>query len=165
MSNRKTLEKLLVKYEKDTNAAAAVRDLLTDVLHICATRGIDFTRAVEGAQTVAAEEAEEQEEPLPEGHPKCIAKLHSQVWQNDYAVACDDPGDVSFDITRQVLALGEEASKAIEDGTYDADNLWHDNRQSSITDHDGPFEAEASEAIEEFWTNYRVWQAQKRQTF
>ena len=162
MANRKSLERLLKKYGMDTDATSGVRDLLTDVIAVCLTQGIDFDRAIDGAKAVAVEEAGEQAEVLPEGHPVCIATFFSQVYQNDCAVACDEPGEVKFDITRQVLAMGEEASKAIEDHDYDADNLWHDNKASSENEHDGPFEVEAADAIEEFWTNYHVWQAEKQ---
>ena len=83
---------------------------------------------------------------------RCFATFQPQAWINDYAVDID--GRYEFDITEQILALGEEKARRIEDHDDDSDALWGawsaDGTRTELP-HDGPFSVTCEDAIAAFF--------------
>jgi hypothetical protein len=77
----------------------------------------------------------------------CQATLIRRAWIRDELVTLD--GDITFDITDQVLALGRAASLGLRDHDDSTDVLWA--RARSPHTHDGPTDVEAQDAIADFW--------------
>lgn len=54
----------LIKFARNHNKCSdkgAIRDILTDMMHICREQGIDFDERLEGAREVYAEEVQQAE--------------------------------------------------------------------------------------------------------
>ena len=80
---------------------------------------------------------------------RIIATFTPQAWINDYAVDID--GAYDFDVTAQILAMPREQALKIEDESFDADNLWHDNPVSKEKPHNGPFRIDVQAAIADYF--------------
>lgn len=83
---------------------------------------------------------------------RCLATFQAQAWINDYAVAIDD-GEVEFDITDAVLAMGREEALAIGDDSYEGDALWSEYLAAhpEADNFKGPFAVYCEEAIAAFF--------------
>lgn len=81
---------------------------------------------------------------------RVIARFQPQAWINDYAVDID--GAYKFDVTDQILAMGKDKAREVEDSDYSSDELW----QAWVADHpdqdhDGPFRVEVEAAVRAFF--------------
>ena len=80
---------------------------------------------------------------------RILARFVPQAWVNDYALDID--GAYDFDVTAQVLAMPKDQALAIEDASYEADDLWHENAASDERPHTGPFRVEVQDAIASYF--------------
>lgn len=80
---------------------------------------------------------------------RIIARFTPQAWINDYAVDID--GAYDFDVTAQILAMPKEQALTIEDDSYEADDLWHENAVSNEKPHGGPFCVTVQQAIADYF--------------
>lgn len=83
---------------------------------------------------------------------RIIAHLQPQQWVGAKEDQAMEVGTgYYFEVTDQILALGEEKARALEDCSYDADNLWHDHPISTKRPHDGPFHVSVADAITDYF--------------
>lgn len=80
---------------------------------------------------------------------RIIANFVPQVWTRDIAFAID--GEVQFDVTDAVLAMGKDAALKIQDDQYESDCLWENSEESKTCNHSGPFFVEVEHAIREYY--------------
>lgn len=81
------------------------------------------------------------------------ARFHPQAWVNDYAIDADPDGPVEFDVTPEVMAMGEDMARAVSNDTGDSDNLRDAmNAPAWIKEWSGPFWIEVEDSIEEFFS-------------
>lgn len=117
--------------EKEIGKAAACLDVLNDVM---ATRryGIDAEKDGEIKLrlpcmiTIDSKDMNDWHAAIrdlfsPEGK-RIMATFHPQAWFNDYAIEVDPQGDTDFDITFEMLAIGQRACE-LEDNDYESDHL------------------------------------------
>jgi hypothetical protein len=77
-----------------------------------------------------------------------IARFHPQAWVNDYAIDADPEGEVTWDVTSEVLAMPEDTRNRLQDDQYETDNLrFSTNAPKWIQDWSGPFYVEVEESI------------------
>lgn len=80
------------------------------------------------------------------------ARFFPQAWQNDYAIDVDPEGETLFDVTAEILALGEEKALALKDNREQTDSLQNAmNAPEWIKEWKGPFYIEVSEAVHEYY--------------
>lgn len=83
---------------------------------------------------------------------RIIARFHPQAWVNDYAVPVDPEGEVEFDVTDAILAMNRDKALALEDDTYDTDDLQYSAHAPEwIKEWSGPFYVEVAGAIESYF--------------
>ena len=84
---------------------------------------------------------------------RIFARFVPEAWIHDYAVEID--GTYAFDVTEQVLAMGQEKALALEDNSDHSDLLWaeysKDFKPGDEGYHHGPFRVECREAIHEYF--------------
>lgn len=81
-----------------------------------------------------------------------IAKFHPQAWINDYAFEVDPEGETTWDVTDEIVAMGEGAAMTLQDDQYNTDNLrFSKNAPKWVQEWSGPFYVEVSESIWEFY--------------
>jgi hypothetical protein len=77
---------------------------------------------------------------------RVVAQFVPQIWENDYAID-QDVLAYTFDVTNLVRHLPLKELLAIDDDSYDGDDLWWAHPASSIAPWDGPFKVRVREAI------------------
>lgn len=80
---------------------------------------------------------------------RIFARFQPQGWVNDCAVDLD--GAYEFDVTEQVLALGRGRALALEDDSYESDELWHEHPVAAERQHTGPFSVRVEDAIRGYY--------------
>lgn len=123
-----------------TDFPCAVRDVITELLHICDERLLDFAEREAAAREVYLEELAERRE-------RIIGKFIPQAWVNGHAVDLDE-GRAEFDCTDEVLAMGREKALAVQDNRDSSDDLIPER---ILKTHNGPFRVEVAEAIQEYF--------------
>lgn len=53
----------------------------------------------------------------------CDARFHPQTWVNDYAIDADPAGVTVYDVAFEILTMGREAARALQDNKDDSDEL------------------------------------------
>ena len=75
-----------------------------------------------------------------------------QAWVNDVAIAIDPQGPTTYDVTREILAMGEEAALALRDDTDPTDKLRDaETCPKWIKDWTGPFIIHVEQAIADYF--------------
>ena len=83
---------------------------------------------------------------------RIMATFHPQAWQNDYAIAVDPEGEVEFDVTPEVVAMGKEEARKVKDDQYESDDLrTADAAPDWIKNWNGPFYVEVEQSIEDYF--------------
>lgn len=79
------------------------------------------------------------------------AKFHPESWQNDWAVDADPEGETTFDVTFEVLLMGREEARRLEDNRDESDELRNAvHAPDWIRKWDGPFRVEVADEIRDF---------------
>jgi hypothetical protein len=85
---------------------------------------------------------------------RIVATFHPQAWQNDYAIPVDPEGEVTFDVTDEILKIGREKALSIRDDEYESDHLrFSSNSPEWIREWSGPFYIEIQSSINEYFTH------------
>lgn len=88
------------------------------------------------------------------GSPKidrCEVVFHPQAWQNDWAVDVDFDHDRRIDVTFEILTMGSEAAREMQDNQGDSDILaWSVRANDGIRKWSGPFWIEVADEIGRF---------------
>jgi hypothetical protein len=89
---------------------------------------------------------------LGSGHAETVtAKFHPESWQNDWAVDADPEGETTFDVTFEVLTMGREEARRLEDNRDESDELRDAvHAPEWIRKWSGPFRVEIADAVREF---------------
>lgn len=76
---------------------------------------------------------------MPEDTHRIVARFVPQAWVRDYAVEVDPYGPTTWDVTDQIVAMGEYAALALVDDQYATDDLRnHPNAPQWVKDWTGP---------------------------
>ncbi len=118
-TRKRTLKILEQNGKKDgTQIRGAIRDLITDLMHICVEEGIDIHTVFENANEVFEEEAE-----------KCGQFCHADV--GDGLTICEEPGGTEHSHhdgdhkCRTATPEEEAACRAIWDADKEGDTVVH----------------------------------------
>ena len=88
---------------------------------------------------------------LSQTHTRIIAKFHPQAWVNDSAISVDPEGEVTFDVTQEILKIGLIAALEMDDDDYETDELREsENAPEWIKDWGGPFYIEVKASIQDY---------------
>lgn len=89
---------------------------------------------------------------LGSGHVETVtAKFHPESWQNDWAVDADPEGETTFDVTFEVLLMGREEARRLEDNRDESDELRDAvHAPDWIRKWGGPFRVEVADEIRDF---------------
>lgn len=83
---------------------------------------------------------------------RVIARFHPQAWVNKYAVEVDPEGEVEFDVTAEILAMGQEKACSLKDDDYDSDHLrFAASAPQWMKDWAGPFYVSVEFAISNYF--------------
>ena len=79
------------------------------------------------------------------------ATFHPEAWKNDWAIEVDPQGETTFDVTFEVLVMGREAARLVEDNRDESDELRDAiHAPDWIRKWAGPFRVEVADEIAEF---------------
>lgn len=88
--------------------------------------------------------------PVPKGTPRIKARMQPKVWVRDQLV--DAGARIEFDITAQVLEMGEAIARSITDNSYQSDELWETAVERAEVDrYPGPVTVYCKDAIRDFF--------------
>ena len=83
---------------------------------------------------------------------KITATFMPQAWQNKYAVEVDPLGEVTWDVTADIIEMGETEARKLELDAYAMDDLRYlPSAPKWMADWSGPFEIYLSMMIDEFF--------------
>lgn len=83
---------------------------------------------------------------------RIIAEFVPQAWINDCAVQVDPEGPTTFDVTDEVVAMGESVAITLRDDQHETDTLrFAAAAPDWIREWHGPFYIRIQDAIAEFY--------------
>ncbi|PZR93462.1 MAG: hypothetical protein DI537_10070 [Stutzerimonas stutzeri] len=85
---------------------------------------------------------------MPADGPRVVASFHPQAWVNDYAIDVDVDGEAEWDVTAEIIAMGEEKALGIDDDSDDTDALTGSKHAPEfVRNWQGPYRVEVEAQI------------------
>jgi len=92
---------------------------------------------------------------LPSDAPRVEANFNPQAWVGRSAISVDPEGETSWDITAEIILMGEEAALQLKNDDYPTDHLRYSAKAPQwVQDWSGPFWIEVEDSIKEFFEHF-----------
>lgn len=112
----------------------------------------DWSRAIRPERWMTRSKKLSLELDPAEGDRRIIAEFLPQAWMNDVAVPIDPQGPTTFDVTREILAMGKAAALKLRDDTNPTDALREaDTCPQWIKKWTGPFVIHVEQAVSDYF--------------